>query len=214
MKISLSLIESDSVIRAKILNAIKETMDPIMKTCLNKIKYKIPPEIKNALMAEPEYSSLIGGKLKYEMGIPAKNYVDNIINIWVSNISISYTGLTTGSSGVSGSITLDMIRSSYDDVLSSGDALIVDSLSGATIPWLEWLLLYGGKIIVKNYRVQLGPNNRSRTGMAIMVESNNTGWRVPPEFAGTVSNNWVTRALQRVDNKILDILQREFEESI
>lgn len=214
MKLSLNLIESDSVIRSKILNSIRDAMDQSMKICLNKIKNKIPLEVKDALISEPEYLSLVGGKLKYEMGIPAKSYVDNIIDIWISNIVVSYTGLTVGPQGVKGSIKLDMIKSSYEDVLSGDGAVIMDSVSGAALPWLEWLLLYGGKIIVRNYRVQFGPNNRSRTGMAIMVESNNSNWRVPPEFAGTSNNNWATRALQRVDNKILNILQEEFEASI
>jgi hypothetical protein len=82
------------------------------------------------------------------------------------------------------------------------------------LPWLEWLLLYGGKIIVRDYRVKMGSNNRSRTGMAVMVESSGSNWRVPTEFAGTSNNNWVTRAINKIDNKILDILETELEKSL
>jgi len=76
------------------------------------------------------------------------------------------------------------------------------------------LLLYGGQIIVRNYRVKMGSNRASRTGMAIMVESPGDSWRVPPEFAGTSNNNWVTRALSKIDDKILDIIQLEIERKI
>jgi hypothetical protein len=107
-----------------------------------------------------------------------------------------------------------MIRDNFDDVLGNESAIVVDSVSGITLPWLEWLLLYGGKIIVKNYKVRMGSNRNSRTGMAIMVESEGNNWRVPPEFAGILTNNWVTRAINKLDDKIISILESELEKSI
>lgn len=214
MKITFRLVDSDSDIQKQILNLLKDTMDKAFKQSLPKIKHRVKQEVKDAIVTEPEYQSLIGGKLKYEFGIPSSQKIESIIDIWINNITINYSGIKIGGRGLSGSLSLGMIRSSYDDVLANDGATVVDSQSGAVLPWLEWLLLYGGKIIVRDYKVQIAPNSRSRTGMAIMVQSGGSNWRVPPEFAGTASNNWITRALDKIDSKITDILEEELEKAI
>jgi hypothetical protein len=214
MKVSFNLVDSDSVIQKQILDLLRNNMDIAFKKALPKIKDRIKKEVRDALTAEPEYQSLISGKLKYEFGISSNQKIESIIDIWINNIMVNYTGIKSGTRGLNGSLSLNMIKSSYDDVLANDGAVVIDSSSGAVLPWLEWLLLYGGKIIVRDYRVQIGPNARSRTGMAIMVQSSGNNWRVPPEFAGTASNNWVTRALDKIDNKISNILETELEKAI
>lgn len=214
MKLSLKLIDSDAKISSNILDSIRLILDKGFKTSLPSIKTRVSQEVKRALMTEPEYTSLINGQLKYEFGIPTQQKVDSIIDIWTSNISITYIPVRKMGNSLRGGLSLDMIKSSYDDVLSNDGAIVVDQVSGVVLPWLEWLLLYGNKIIVRNYRVQFGSNNRSRTGMAIMIESKGSNWRVPPEFAGTISNNWVTRAIDKLDDQILDILEQEIERSL
>jgi hypothetical protein len=57
--------------------------------------------------------------------------------------------------------------------------------------------------LVKNFTVKIGPNKFSRTGMALMIDSNKN-WKVPSEFAGSPSNNWATRALDKIEDKIKD----------
>ena len=71
-------------------------------------------------------------------------------------------------------------------------------------------VIRGCKILIKNYTVKFGPNNRSRTGFAIMVGSDEN-WRVPPEFAGTKTNNWITRALENVEDKVVGLMIKELE---
>lgn len=214
MRLSFNLLDSDSDIKREILNSLRIEIDSLFKKVLPSIKDKIRYEVKAALVSEPEYQSLISGQLKYEFGIPTSQQVNNIIDIWINNISVDYSGVKTNNMGLAASLSLNMIESSYNDVLASEGAIVIDNLSGAALPWLEWLLLFGGKIIVRNYRVKLGPNSRSRTGNAIMIESSGNNWRVPPEFAGTSSNNWVTRALSKVDSKIIDILEKSLESAI
>lgn len=214
MRLSFNLIDSDSDIKREILNLLRIEVDSIFKKALPLIKDRIKSEVKAALVSEPEYQSLISGQLKYEFGIPASQQVNNIIDIWVNNIVVNYSGVKTSNLGLNANLSLNMIESSYNDVLASEGAIVIDNLSGAALPWLEWLLVFGGKIIVRNYRVKLGANARSRTGNAIMVESSGSNWRVPPEFAGTPSNNWVTRALSKIDDKIINILEKSLESAI
>jgi hypothetical protein len=60
----------------------------------------------------------------------------------------------------------------------------------------------------------MGNNPRSRTGSAIMVSSQKINWRVPAQFAGTVNNNWVTRAIERLDDSLLQQIEKELERYI
>jgi hypothetical protein len=213
MRFSLNLIDSDAEINNKILDILKQDIESAIKKSVPGIKNRIREELKKALMSEPEYSSLVSGQLRLELGIPTAQYVDNIIDIWINNVTVEYNATKSSSKGLSGGFSINMIRESFDDVLGSSTAVIIDANTGSSVPWLEWLLLYGGKMVVKNYNVKLGANPNSRTGMAVMVQSSSS-WRVPPEFAGTASNNWVTRALKRMDDSILSIMQSEVEKYI
>lgn len=214
MKFSVNLIESDSDIKNKILTEIKVVLQQAIVKSIPSIRQLISTKIKNALMNEPEYQSLINGKLKGEFGLPnASQKVNEVLGIWTNNIKITANPVTIVGSRIKGGFKLDMIDSTYSDVLANDGAIVVDGVSGVVLPWLEWLLLYGNKIIVKNYEVQFGANPRSRSGMALMMSSKNN-WRVPSEFAGTSTNNWVTRAIDRVDDSILDIIQKEIEKNI
>ena len=78
------------------------------------------------------------------------------------------------------------------------------------MPWLEWLLLKGNQIIVRNYEVKIGSNSRSRSGDAIMISSSEN-WRVPPEFIGTNTNNWTTRALSKIEDELNSLIKSKFE---
>jgi hypothetical protein len=111
-------------------------------------------------MGEPEYQSLINGKLKGEFGLPnASQKVNDVIDIWTKNVRITANPITISGSKIKGGFKLDMIDSSYNDVLANDGAIVIDGTSGVVLPWLEWLLLYGNKIIVRNYVENAFANN-------------------------------------------------------
>ena len=58
---------------------------------------------------------------------------------------------------------------------------------------MKWLLTLGDAVIVRDYEVKAGFPKSSRTGDKIMVKG--SGWRVPPEHAGSEGNNFITRAI-------------------
>ena len=88
-------------------------------------------------------------------------------------------------------------------------ASVIDD-DGYVLPWLEWLLLEGQSIIVKNYEVLYTKSASSRSGMALMQPSKSS-WRVPSQFAGTEKNNWTTRAINSVEDNIYIIIQKNIE---
>jgi hypothetical protein len=210
MQFDLKLIETDKQISAKILQALVPEIDNYLKTSLNELRKILPSNIKSIIQNTPEYNSLIGGQLQFELGIPdPSSSLVNIINIWSTNIKIEYNGPKISNDRIKASFSVSLIRSDYADVLSSNDALVIDNLRGYSLPWLEWLLLEGNKILVRKQQVEFGPNKASRTGNAIMRMSNKS-WKVPSEFSGTITNNWITRAIDNNENQIYALLDKVF----
>ena len=214
MNLSVILLESDTVIRQRILDALSEDL----KLTLNRAANRLLPQIKNLLIdslkQEPEYSSLKSGILRYHFGIPESNSVDEIVAKMADTLTFQNDPIKKSNTGLSGGFTLTAIKS--DDIsglLSDPSAIVNDNERGYSLPWLEWLLLRNNEIIVRKYDVQIGPSPYSRTGEAIMVKSDRS-WRVPAEYAGSQNNNWTTRAIERMENSILKLIQDAIENNI
>lgn len=215
MRFNLKLVESISQIQDLILDNLLSMVEPVIQKSIPDIQRKIIELVISRIKAEPEYQALINGQLRLEFGIPnSVGVVDDIINTWATNIVLDQKPFRKTRSGINGSFAINMIKSDFEDVLSSPAAIVYDTSSGAELPWLKWLLLDGSKILVRNHYVKIGPNKNSRTGMAIMAESKSQNWRVPAEYAGTKNNNWITRALSDIDNQISDIIEKEIVSNI
>jgi hypothetical protein len=112
-----------------------------------------------------------------------------MLNMWLSNI-----GITSKVGTKKSTLTLFGIRDDWSDVLSLPS--VSYSATTRVIPWLEWLLLAGDSTLIRSYDVSfvVPPGKKSRTGKAVMVRSKKN-WGVPPEYAGTASDNVITRAI-------------------
>ncbi|GAH09222.1 unnamed protein product [marine sediment metagenome] len=111
------------------------------------------------------------------------------------------------SNRVSASLEIGVVRADYGDVLTDIAAVFVTK-KGTPLPWLEWLLKFGDKAIVRGYDVApAASSRRSRTGRLIMKAGRGKRWKVPSEFSGTLRNNFVTRALDGLEPTILKIME-------
>ena len=215
MKISIKLLDSSSVISAKILGSIISHLQPAFTKTQQALQQILPKIVKEALILEPEYASLLSGQLRSELGVPdADSKIEQIFSAWSNNLVVQNRPLSIKGSGLSGGFSINIIKSDFSDILSLPAAVVVDSTSGSIIPWLQWLLIEGNQILIRDYKLRMGANSRSRTGNAIMVSSTKDNWRVPPQFAGTINNNWVTRAMDRLDDSILSYIEKELERHI
>ena len=205
--LSLDLLESNDEISKKILEALIPQINTYLKKSFDKIKPQLSDTVINAIKAAPEYDSLLSGELQAEFGIPdSGSRLQNILNIW-QNIVFEYKQATIKNNQISAGFILKMIKSDYSDVIAI-DAAIFTTEKGSDLRWLEWLLLFGNKTIIKDYNVILGPNPRSRTGKAIMRGVTNGKWSVPAEFAGYPNDNWITRAIDSANDQINNLLQQ------
>lgn len=210
MNINLKIIETDQQINKEILNALLPEITSFMNNGVNLIKRELPTLLQNAIMNTPEYSSILNGKLKYEFGIPDSSIkLNNLVDLWIENIKYPYMKPTIIGNKIKSSFEVNAVRVDFAEVLYSDDALVIDNIRGYNLPWLEWLLLEGNKTIISKQEVVIGPNKFSRTGNALMRDSNKS-WKVPSEFSGTVTNNWITRAVDGVEGNIQSLLDRAF----
>jgi hypothetical protein len=210
MKISFTLLENSSEIYTQILNALLPDVVSYMQDATSLVKKELPQIIMGAILASPEYSSIVGGKLRFDFGLAdGSSKIDGLLQIWTNNIMITYDTPKINGNTITSKFSISMIKADYSDVLGSDYAQMIDSERGYSLPWLQWLLLDGTKILVDNHQVFIGPNPKSRTSMAIMRPG--SGWSVPNEFTGTQSDNWLTRAIDSSSDSIHNLLKRAFK---
>lgn len=214
MKISLMLKDSAGAIEQSILKIIASEISLIFNKSSNNILLNIKDNIRRSILQQPEYSSLKNGKLRYDFGIPDTNSVDKVIDEILDTTNIQIKPIKILRNGLSGGIIITFLNDNdLLNITESTNASVQDS-SGYSIPWLKWLLYEGVKPIIKGYSVKLGPNKNSRTGMAVMIESN-SNWSVDAQFAGTKTNNWIIRAINDIsDDNMSSIIQNEIEKNI
>ena len=189
----------------------------VLKEISKKVKLKVPKikttitdslrkVVREVLIATPEYQSILQGKLKAELGIPeSDSRIMSVIDTWVNNIEVKVTA------GTNPLLLIDIgiIKEDYSDVLSLPEAQYIykSSRSQGEIPWLQWLLLEGDKRIINRY--EFSNNTRgSRTGMGIMISKERGFWQVPPEFSGTSTDNFATRAFDNIESVIDKIVEQ------
>lgn len=202
MKFKLTLLDQQSDITKKILNALQQEISDVINKALPKITEDIKTIVADALRQEPEYVSLLSGTLKAEFGIAESSSVEKIVEALVNTISVQSNKIVISGNGLKGGFSLTMMKSDdMNGVIYLDSASVVDNQKGYVLPWLEWLLYENNRPIIKGYSVEYTSSPYSRSGLAIMVPDS-TNWRVPPEFAGSTRNNWTTRAISRVENNI------------
>lgn len=210
MNISFKLLDSNYQISNNILKTLIPELNNYFKNKLQYIKFNLPLILSNILKNTPEYNSLINGQLKYEFGIPdSETKLNEILDIWTKNIYIEYKSPTIVSNKIKASFSVSLVRADFSDVLSVDASLVIDRLRGYNLSWLEWLLLEGNKIIIPKQEVIIGPNKFSRTGYAVMRPSS-TSWKVPSQYAGTINDNWITRAIDSTEDNINNLLDKAF----
>jgi hypothetical protein len=215
MRLQLKLLDSTKDIESKILKALLSEVSDSMKKYAKNISKEIKELVVSALQNSPEYQSLVSGSLQAEFGIPdPENRLVELLNIWARNASVTFATPTITGSRIKGYFRLEMIKADLSDVLGSDLAMVIDSNSGKSLHWLEWLSLAGDKTIIKDYDIVYGPNKRSRTGLAIMRSQSGARWKVPSEFAGNIGDNWITRSIDSISDSIDIAIQSGFNNFI
>ena len=208
MKASIDIIETNEQIQQLILKALLRDVGKTMTKSAKILKSKLPSIIESAIISQPEYTSLVSGTLREEFGIPdAASKIEKLLQVW-KNVEVNYTRPTIKGGQIFSKITIYAIRSDYSDVMGLS-AAFQKTKKGQNLPWLDWLLNQGDKVIIKEYEIVDGKKN-GRAGKKVMKKNVKGKWSVPSSFAGNPNNNWITRAIDSVSS----IIERTVEESL
>jgi hypothetical protein len=213
LKFRVDLVETDTQIKKMILQALADDVNIVLRRAMPEIDTRVQAIVKNAIQQEPEYTSLKSGQLRAELGIADPSNIDKVVDAIVDNSKITFSTVRAGQMGLIGGFEYNLIKADDMGGVIYTDIASVFDTKGYYLPWLQWLLYEGGRPLVKKFRVQMGPSKNSRSGMAIMVRDR-ANWHVPPQFAGTITNNWITRAIDRLDSEIVNIIQTSIEKRI
>lgn len=206
--LSVNLVESDSEITSKILQALMPQVSVYFDKIQSQLVDSIPSIIIQSIVNQPEYDALMSGTLQYEFGIPDPgSRLSEIIETIRNGYVVKYKPVSAKSSSLVGGIKIEMVKKDFSDLLSLGSASLTTE-KGEKLEWLRWLLVEGDNVIISDNVFILGPDPNSRTGYGIMRQIGGGFWRVPPEYAGNLENNWITRAIEEASTSIDKEIQR------
>lgn len=202
----------------------REVQSKIIVGCLNLAFSKATPRIKEgfknlvveAIKATDEYFSLlnfIGSSapgsptLKEHFGLPdAQRRIDEVIGAWASGIEVDRRDFILRGTRIAGGLRFGIVRKDLGEVQGLSAASFVTPENGYTLDWLRWLMERGDDMIVKEYEINPG---RGRAGDFIMKPVTGGLWGVPKEYRGTPGFNFTTRAVEKLNRKVLNLVKSE-----
>lgn len=195
-----------------LLGAIARKLNVGLQKSLLGIKQGTQEAVEKAVRSSPEYFSLLRGRLWHELGLPDPPlFLEKLIETLQSDVHVDLSLLKVRGGKFDGGLSIGILRSDYASILNLPIAQF-RSEGGFSIDWLRWLLGSGPYLINAEYRFVPGPNNASRTGSGVM--SRGGSWGVPPQFAGTYQDNWLTRALGTLEEPVSKVIQRELKKAL
>ena len=215
LTISLKMIK-EAKFEHDFLIAIKNHINKAITQIGNGPTSKIQGLIRYAITSQPEWQSLRDGKLQQDFGLPDGHNIDSLLSIWANEFVLKVTPCKIFSGQITGNVSLSLIEDTYSAALSNTVSEIQSK--GGTVFWLQWLLLAGNNVLVKDYSVVYNLNSiskkYSRSGEALMKFKSGETFKVDARFAGTDDDNFITRGLKNIENDIMDILWSEISKYI
>lgn len=212
MSVYLKLITPLKEIEKLILEEIKNIINSALYQSKFTIKSLFTPELEKQMYNSDEYHSLKSSVLRGELGvIDAEITTRAIVEFIIERLTITIVPMEIRGSELNGGIKIVFLREQdAEDLFEQMSFMSEGSLKfnrpPAKVDWLRWLLTKGTEVVVENMVFKPWPYNPpSRTGLGIMRYSKRN-WSVPPEFAGTKDDNWITRALIQAGPVWADIL--------
>ena len=208
-----------------ILDQFNKAMIRKFNTNSARIMKQIEDDLKSLMSASIENSDVwqslkVGGELSAELGLPrneVEGRLDRIKNTWINSIRVMPPKSRYFGRVFAISIIFNGVKSDYSDVLALTEASIdaepskfgISKQKGqhTQLKWLDYLLNFGDRAIIPDYKVQFKNLPATRSGKAQMIISPGNSWKIPSQYAGTSDNNFLTRIIREVlDGGLLDFL--------
>ena len=204
------LLGSSADFEKFVLSALESQFDRAINKAISTIKTNLKPVVHEAIESCDEMEQLKSGTFRGEIGLTSGQASGAVYEIAKAiSESIEFKNTKSSIKKRSGGLEIYIQPSSFDNVLSIGDSSITyysrKYKREVELEWLDWMLKRGDAIIVGafHYEPAIG-KGRSRLGRMQKTGS----WRIASNYAGTVDDNFISRALgnkdtQRVISKIV-----------
>lgn len=225
--VGLDIQENNNDMRIAILKAIAESLNARIPQAIPKIQERVSQILVGPFKKSSVYNAIVNGPLDGHFGIikgQAQSRIDGIIDIFASQVKVEYVPLRATSSGFNnGGVNIYAIEDDFLKVKDSDLGVTINKnpanrpFAGMRLPWLQWLLFEGGKVIIQDYKLVEGVFTRrhSRSGKAKMLPEEGSYWAVPTQFIGTKEANFVTEAIKNsekwLETEFVKILKSEIE---
>jgi hypothetical protein len=193
MSISIKLLESDSVIKNKINNAIAQELNVYIKNKIPQLTSRIKDLTISVMASSPEIKELQFGKLKADFGLTS-DPTYSIINSIAQTLKITTSKVTASGRTIKGGLKVFIQPTNYANLYSL--AVSQQVIRNGSLPWLKWLLEAGDSVLIVDFGVEYGPFGR--TGLARMTESNRP-FKVDSNYSGISGDNFISRAFEAND---------------
>ena len=206
MSISVKLLETTKEIEQKINAAIADQLNDVLAKNLSYIqKELIFKYIPSWIQSQPEIQAISNGELSGPFGItlPTLNIANAISNAVCQSTSISLKKYNNKLAG--GGLEINVQPVDFSNILSlpEGHTIYEDG----DLHWLQWMLIRGDETIIVGYEYN-PQTGLGRSKLGNMKKGNS--FRVPPQYAGTSDNNFITRALigQQQNDDITNLVKK------
>lgn len=202
--INIDLKDAERTIATHMNAAARSEIDRKLRNAEDKIKRDVKSLARDLLAMQPEILSLKNGRLRADFGIPKdEDPTTAIIEAIVGSVEVELVMSSSGRSAGVGGLKIYIQPENFANLLSLS-GVTVTTKKGTTIPWLDWLLTAGDKILVTDYHVKY-ESGTGRSGLGHMKASDT--FRVNPSFSGTTDNNFISRAFEGKENSLKDIIR-------
>lgn len=207
---SLQIITPIDQIEKMILQESVKILNRKLAGIESSLKSEVMSEIHYMFESSPEYAEITTGMLQGHFGIPSGEVhgkLKSIVDTMANSTQVEFRPFYVSGKSVEGGITIYAIESDFHDILAL-DAATQVTEKGVTLPWLEWFLKEGDRLIIDNYFFL--PKNDGRSGKGIMVLSGKSAryWGVPSQYSGTINKNWITRTVEAYIYSVGIIMER------
>lgn len=200
--ISIKIVDTISDITKNINSSLASMINAEISRKSQQIQQNVKELIDEWIITQPEIISLQSTStesLAGQFGIPRQNVSSAIDGIITAIKESTTVELKPFNNKLKGGLFIYVQPVDFNNVLSLDVGHVV--YAGGDLHWLNWLITLGSKVIVANYHYEASGGS-GRSGLGVM--SIGSSFRVPPKFAGTIDNNFITRALQG-DDKVKQI---------
>ncbi len=206
--VGLRLTQSQATFDKLVLNALAQEVDKYFRTSIKQVLDPVREAVRSALRSSDTIRDLGGGKLRGALGIPSgQDVISPIIEAVANSTYIIPRPIKAKGKSFTGGFSLNVQPDDFSNLLSGSIGTVVTE-KAITLPWLSWLLTRGSSIIVADFGVRY-KGGAGRSGQAQMTRGARP-FSIDPIHSGTITHNFVTKALIENVDDIIKAVGRAF----